>query len=757
MSLTVEPAAPPGVDGGPPLAPTRTPRPSFQMTRRLVGASRWPLILLSAIYAINVTDQYVLPSLFPLFKQEFGMSDSALGFLSGSYVIVVTVFTIPFGYLADRKRRTRVISWGTAAWGLCMIWTGAAWSYLSLLAARMTLGAWDPSNKPTSQSLLADYYPTVQRSKVMSVYQSGQLLGILFVPVSAAMATRWGWRSAFFFFSIPAFVAAILARRLPEPVRGQQDRLQQDLNPVIARKSIYDTMSSRDAYRALFRVRAFTLTTISSGVGSLFFGSIGTWSPTFFVRYHDMTISQAASSLSLLALGGLVGVLISGWAADYLTYRGLKAGRLLVGAFARLAAVPLFILTFAVANTPVMLLSFTLASMCLVAPQGPMNAARADVLHPSLRGRGTAVDVVVQSISAAIAPVMVGLLADQYGLRTAFLICVPLMGLSGLIVLLAVPAYVTDERRLRVLVRREALGDDGGSGDGDDDGGADGPGDDRPPGGDGRTDGTAGDEAPEADGAVARGLVQARAGPARPDDGAILVVDDLDLSYGTIQVLFGVSFRVPESGVHALVGRNGVGKTTLLAAIAGLVDGHHGRITFEGVDLTGVPPDQRVKLGITLMAGGRSTFPSLTVQENLWIGAYPFHRSDELVRQRMDALLDVFPPLRPRLRQSGGTLSGGEQQMVALGRALMAGPRLLLVDELSLGLAPVVIEHLLPVIRSIRELGTTVLMVEQAVPVALEVADTVMFMEKGEVTCLGDAAALGDGEQLVRMMMGSTV
>ncbi len=746
MSLVVDPSAPPEVEGGPPLAPNRTPRPTFQLTRRLVGASRWPLILLTAIYAINVADQYVVPTLFPLLKQEFGMSDSALGILSGSYVVVVTLGTIPFGYFADRMKRTRIISWGTAVWGLAMIWTGAAWSYGSLFAARMVLGAADPCNKPTSQSLLADYYPSVQRSKVMSVYQAGQLIGVLFVPISAAMATQWGWRSAFFFFSIPAFIVAVLARRLPEPVRGQQDRIQQGLDPVMDHASAYDTMSSRDAYRELFRIRAFTLMALSSGVGSLFFGAIGTWSPTFFVRYHDMTISQAASALSLLALGGLVGVLLSGWAADYLTYRGLRAGRLLVSVLARLASLPLFILTFTVNNTPLMLLCFTLAAMCLVAPQAPMNAARADVLHPRLRGRGTAVDVVVQSATAAIAPVLVGFLSDRYGLRAAFLICVPLMGLSGLIVLFAIPPYIREERQLRELVRREALGDDIDV----DEPGPDG---DGPDGGRPSTDG---DPSPGPAGvapAVARHGDGARAAP--QDEETILVVEDLDLSYGPIQVLFGVGLRLPDGGIHALVGRNGVGKTTLLSAIAGLVDGHRGRIVFQGTDLTGVPADQRVRLGITLMAGGRSTFPTLTVQENLWMGAYPFHRSEALVRGRMEALLEVFPTLRSRLRQTGGTLSGGEQQMVALGRALMAGPRLMLVDELSLGLAPVVIEQLLPVVRGIRELGTTVLMVEQSVSVALEVADTVMFMEKGEVFSLGDAAALGNGDELVRMMMGS--
>ncbi len=738
---TSPPPALPDAEAGTPLATDRTPRPPFQLTRRLVGATRWPLILLTAIYALNVTDQYVVPTLFPLLKQEFGLSDSALGILSSSYVIVVMIGTVPFGYLADRMRRTRVISWGTAAWGLTMIWTGLAWNYASLLGARMMLGAWDPCDNPTSQSLLADYYPTVQRSKVMSVYQTGQLLGILLVPISAAMATQWGWRSAFFFLSIPAFVVAILARRLPEPVRGQQDRLQQQLDPQLTHPSVYDTMPTREAYRQLFRCRTFTLLAVSSAVGALFFGSIGTWSPTFFVRYHDMSIAQAATAISLLALGGLAGVLLSGWLADYLTFRGFRAGRVLVGAVARLFAFPLFILTFVVSNTPLMLVCFTLASMCLVAPQAPINAARADVLHARLRGRGTATDVVLQSVCAAIAPTLVGFLADEYSLRTAFLLLVPLMGLSGVLMLFALRPYIREERRLREIVRAEALADDG---------------DDPPSGDDGGPSGPSGPAGSGGNGSVEGAVIEhGQLVPTATSDGDLLVVDDLDLSYGSIQVLFGVTLQVAEGGVHALVGRNGVGKTTLLSAIAGLVDAQSGRIMYRGVDLTGVPPDQRVRLGITLMAGGRSTFPTLTVQENLWMGAYPFHHSEALVRERLDAVLEVFPQLAGRLRQSGGTLSGGEQQMAALGRALMAGPRLLLVDELSLGLAPRVIEQLLPVVRSISQLGTTVVIVEQAVSVALEVADTVMFMEKGEVSMLGDAAALGDGDELVRMMMGT--
>lgn len=730
--MTAEAAGPPPVAATrSPLAAAATPHTDFLLTRRLGGANRWPLVLLTAIYALNVADQYVIPTVFPLLKEEFGLSDSALGVLSGSYVIVVMVFSVPFGWMADRLNRTRIISWGTAAWGATMIFTGCVWNYGSLLAGRMALGAWDPCDNPTSQSLLADYYPTVQRSKVMSVYQAGQLTGVFLIPVAAIMATHWGWRSAFFFFAIPAFIVAILARRLPEPVRGQQDRLQLGLEADVPEEKAAPAKSAKEEYRELFRCRTFVLMAVSSTIGSLFFGALGTWSPTFFVRYHDMSLSQAASALILLALGGVLGALLSGWAADYATYRGMKAGRIVIAAVARMAGFPLFLLTFTIDNTPLMLVSFAFAALFLIAPIAVMNAARADVLHPNLRGRGTSFDIVLQSTASALAPVIVGVLADMYGLRTAFLIMVPLMALSGVLLLVAIPTYVREERALRVTIRREAVGGDEVAADAVDES-------DRRPG--------------ESMGEMAIRL--ARTGPTVEEGGYLVDIDRLNVSYGPIQVLFDAALKIPEGGVHAIVGRNGVGKTTLLNTIAGLTESRSGRILYDGLDVTGVPPEQRVRLGITLMGGGRSTFPTLTVEENLWIGAFPFHEHDDLIHDRLDAVLDTFPALRGRLRQMGGTLSGGEQQMVALARSLMAGPRLLMLDELSIGLAPVVTRDLLSVVHRIKSLGTTVIIVEQSVANALSVADTVTFMDKGTIVPMGAASDLGDGAVLVEMMMG---
>jgi ABC-type branched-subunit amino acid transport system ATPase component/sugar phosphate permease len=698
-----------------PLAPSRTPRPTFQLTRRLVGVPKWPLILLTAVYAVNVSDQYIVPTLFPLLKQEFGLSDTALGALSGSYLVVVTIGTVPFGILADRRRRTRIIAWGTAAWGMTMIWTGLARNYASLLASRMVLGAWDPCDNPTSQSLLADYYPVRQRTKVMSVYQIGSICGIFAVPIAAAMAEEWGWRSAMFFFSIPAFIVAVLAWRLREPVRGEMDRRYGNIEAGVTIPSVYEDMPARQAYGHILRIPTYTSMLVSNGVGALFFGGSGAWLATFLVRYHDMTLSQAATATLVFALGGLIGALSSGQIADYLAFKGMRSARLAVAGVGRVATVPLLLVAFSVPNVGVMLVVFTIGVVTLVAPVPPINAARADVLHPSLRGRGTSLDAVVQSLCGAASPILFGILADAFSLRTAFLVLAPTVGIAGLINLaISLPAYSRDERRMREELVEEAR-------------------------------------------AAGPHVVAAASHTVEPDPETILQIDGIDLSYGPIQVLFDVSASVPRGGCHALIGRNGVGKTTLLNCIAGLIEPQSGRIMYDGVDLVGVPPEQRVKLGITLMAGGRSTFPSLSVLDNLWLGTYTHAGDDKLFRQRLDAVLHVFPALANRLGQHGGTLSGGEQQMMALARSLMAGPRLLLVDELSLGLAPLVTRELLGVVRRIRELGTTVVIVEQSVPVAMEVADTVLFMEKGEVHELGPAEPLRDGEHLVQLMMSGGV
>ncbi|MCY4423158.1 MAG: MFS transporter [Acidimicrobiaceae bacterium] len=724
------------------LTPTLTPRPKFHVTRKLVGVAKWPLVLLTAVYTINVSDQFLLSSMFPLLKREFGLSDTALGILSGSYLISVTLGTVPFGALADRYSRTRIIAWGTAAWGVTMIFTGLASGFVMLLLGRMVLGLWDPCDNPTSQSLLADYYPVNQRSKVMGIYQMGQLTGFFLLPIGGLMGEAWGWRATFFFFALPAFVVALLSWRLPEPVRGVQERrhqrLESDESAVIP--SRYQSIPVTEAYRVILRCRSYTASLVSSAVGSLFFGGIGVWTPTFLIRYHDLDIAEATTALSVVAVGGLVGVLTAGNLADFLTHSGYTSARIGVAGVARLISAPLFIAAFLVGYTPLMLVLLSFGALFLVAAIPPLNAARVDVLHPDLRGRGTSLDAVTQSLASAASPVIYGMIADASDLRTAYMVLIPLAAVAGLILMtFALAGYRRDEQAVQEMVRREhalhlagltaatqVAGNTGSL-----------PAEGR------RPDPTADDAGkPEA------GIEAAE------DDEPLLHIEELDFSYGPIQVLFGVDMALPQGGCHALVGRNGVGKTTLLANIGGLLHAQSGRMFFRDQDLVGIPPEQRAKLGITLMAAGQSMFGSLSVRDNLWFGAYPFAGSQDLVKERLEEVLDVFPALGRRLEQRAGTLSGGEQQMVALGRALVAGPELLLIDELSLGLAPTVTAELLKVVEDIAGLGTTILLVEQSIGVALSVADTVFFMDRGQLSALGPAAAL-DADELAHRLLES--
>ncbi|HEV2036094.1 MAG TPA: ABC transporter ATP-binding protein [Candidatus Dormibacteraeota bacterium] len=229
----------------------------------------------------------------------------------------------------------------------------------------------------------------------------------------------------------------------------------------------------------------------------------------------------------------------------------------------------------------------------------------------------------------------------------------------------------------------------------------------------------------------------------------LLRVDQIDSRYGLLQAVRGVSFEVDSGETVALIGANGAGKTTLLRTIAGAHRPHGGRIVFDGNDVTRVPAHRRVSLGIALVPEGRRLFPGLTVEENLRVAEVPGRRG----RWNVQAVLDVFPLLQPRRRLLAANLSGGEQQAVAIGRALLSNPRLLLLDEVSLGLAPVVVDAVYASLQNVIGEGTTVLLVEQDLTRALKVAGRVICMLEGRVVLEGQARSL-DRDRVVGAYFG---
>ena len=233
---------------------------------------------------------------------------------------------------------------------------------------------------------------------------------------------------------------------------------------------------------------------------------------------------------------------------------------------------------------------------------------------------------------------------------------------------------------------------------------------------------------------------------------AILSIKDLKVNYGGIEAVKGISFDVPEGSIVTLIGANGAGKSSTLRTVAGLVKPKSGIIQFKGEDITGKSSIDIVKRGITLVPEGRRIFPDLTVLENLKIGAYL--RKDDL-KEDIEWVYSLFPRLKEREWQAGGTLSGGEQQMLAVGRALMSRPKLMMMDEPSLGLAPIVVRDIFKIIREINKKGVTILLIEQNANMALQTADYGYVLETGRIGLSGTGAELLANEDVKKAYLGT--
>ena len=231
----------------------------------------------------------------------------------------------------------------------------------------------------------------------------------------------------------------------------------------------------------------------------------------------------------------------------------------------------------------------------------------------------------------------------------------------------------------------------------------------------------------------------------------LLKIEDLKVNYGGIEAVKGISLSVEEGQIVTLIGANGAGKSTTLRTISGLVKARSGKITFAGEDITGLDPTSIVKKGITMAPEGRRIFPDMTVKENLRMGAYL--RKDDLSAD-YDLVYDLFPRLKEREWQLGGTLSGGEQQMLAVGRALMAKPKMMMMDEPSLGLAPIVVKGIFDIIRKINQQGVTILLIEQNANMALQAAHFAYVLETGRITMSGTGAALLADERIKEAYLG---
>ena len=232
----------------------------------------------------------------------------------------------------------------------------------------------------------------------------------------------------------------------------------------------------------------------------------------------------------------------------------------------------------------------------------------------------------------------------------------------------------------------------------------------------------------------------------------LLEVNDINVYYGAIHAIKGISFHVEEGEIVTLIGANGAGKTTSLQTVSGLLRSTTGSIEFLGENISHVPAHKIVEKGLAQVPEGRRVFSQMTVEENLEMGA--FTQPDNTVKPALERVYEQFPRLKERRRQTAGTLSGGEQQMLAMGRALMSQPKLLMLDEPSMGLAPILVEQIFDIIQTLHKAGTTILLVEQNAQMALSVADRAYVLETGKITLTGTGKELAQSEQVQKAYLG---
>ena len=663
-----------------------------------LGAGRglFPLFVLFGLNAVDEFDQAAFNILAPEIRDAFGLSNSGIVAVRISLIPLLPLFGLAIGYLADRRRRTRLAAGGAAMWALFSVLTGLAPALAFLVLARIGAGIGRQVNQPTHQSLLADYYPPEARAGVYSMWRLANPLGQFVAPLAAGgIAYFFGFRAPFVLLAIPTLVFVMLASRLKDPVRGVHERRARGADEEVALTE-EEAPTWEESWRTLNGVK--TLRRVWRSLPFLIGGAlgIGILTPLFYEDVFGVSEAGrgvlAAINEPFQILGLLLGIPVTTRLIKTKPSRVLS----LFAAAASVAAAGFLLIALAPSVPFAVLGSCVVAfSVSILAPG--FSTVASLIVPPRARGFSFSVND-LWALPGLAFVLIAARIGDAYGLR---------WGIGAMIPVFLVGAYVIASAGGQVAADIRA--------------------------------------------AQQAAVAQAESKRARErGEAKLLVCRGVDVRYGQVQVLFGVDFDVADGEIVALLGTNGAGKSTLLKAIAGLVDPSGGAIIFDGRDATHSSAQFSVGRGIVLMPGGKSVFPTLTVAENLRAAGWLARgNADDLLGQ-IDDVLERFPRLRERLDQPAGNLSGGEQQMLGLGMAFLAKPRLLMIDELSLGLAPTIVEQLLAIVRDIHASGTTIILVEQSVNVALTVATRAVFMEKGEVRFEGPTADLLDRPDVLR-------
>jgi ABC-type branched-subunit amino acid transport system ATPase component/sugar phosphate permease len=641
--------------------------------------------------------------LAPDIQKSLHVSDAVIAAIGGAFGVLFLAGSIPISSLADRKPRTKIAAVSLAAWAAIVFLSALVKNAFQLFLARLGSGLGQSYELPVNSPLLIDTYPIEARGRVFALFNIIQNCGHGIAPlvaggIAAIAGGDEGWRWVFVVTSIVTIPIVFATLRLKEPRRGRNE-MQAVLGEEVKEDAEELPISLSVAFERLNKIKTFHFFLLGMAALGFALFSVPLFQNLVFKDRFGLGGFERGLASSAMIIPGLFAVAIVGKHSDTLFRRSPPKCLVFIGgliaSFGIFTAVGIFM-----PNLALLLILMGIGDAMASAAFAIVIAPISSIIPYRLRSRGVAmIGLYVFLFGAFFGSVITGLLADEIGRRGAVAVVVVPAALIGGALIAYGARYVRGDVALVVEELEEERDEN----------------------------------------------TRLREHGA---DSPVIQVRNLDFAYGKVQVLFDVSLDVKRGETLALLGTNGAGKSTLLRVVSGLGVPQRGVVRFNGRTITYADAELRVKIGIVQLMGGTAIFPPLSVEENLRMGGFLYSGKD--LQQRIDRVCELLPVVRERMRSTAGDLSGGEQQMVALAMTLLHEPEVLIIDELSLGLAPLIVQRLLEVVRELQARGMTMIIVEQSLNVALSIADRAVFMEKGEVKFEGVASELLERDDLVR-------
>ena len=682
--------------------------PSLRSLRRDGRLPVYPLVALGLLSAADMFQSYALTVLTPEISRTLGVSIGAIALGRSLQFLAMALAPLPVAALTQHRSRRALLCIVTGvAWSVTTLCTGFIISLFGLLVILALNGLASGSVSALHAPLVMDSYHPSARVRAMSVYTAFGSLGNVVSPLLVALlagALGFTWRGVFLALGLTSLTMALIATGLRDPGFGKwdTDRLR---SAVRAREGVTERLDRAEVQLGFWEIcrRMLTVPTnrrLYGGFVVLGIVTIPFWTylSVFLELRWNLGPGERGLFLALFFGAGVVGLLTYGRRGERQFREDPSkllhtVGVLLAGAVS-LVAVGALMPVFGV-----VLVCFGLAGALLAILQPGLAIGMLSIVPSQMRPHAQALAGIFTAVGGFCGVVFMSGIDESYGVSGA-LVAIMVPGVAGGLILASAAKFVDADldRMIDEVLEDEEI----------------------------RVIRDSGGHLP------------------------MLACRGIDFSYGQLQVLFDVDFTVDDGEMVALLGVNGAGKSTLLRVVSGIGLPDRGTVRFQGHDITYLDAERRLRIGITQIPGGNAVFGRMTVLENLRSFGYTIGADRRALTRAIDTSFEAFPRLHERQSSPAGALSGGEQQMLALSKALMLRPRLLLIDELSLGLAPVVVGQLLEMVRRINAEGTAVVLVEQSVNIALNLVEHAYFMEKGEMRFDGRSSDLLARDDLLR-------